>query len=396
MKIATAWATSPGSDAVRNAYKDLLSQLGAKPSYLVISFSVNYDPGIILQVIHELSPGVPVQGASSCLGAMTQDGFHSDEGSGLSFFGVLDPEGSYGVGASIIGHDPEQAAKDALTQALARANCMGEVPAMIWLTAAPGCEEQLMKGIAEVVGDGVPIAGGSSADNTVTGEWKQFSDNTVYDHAVVIGVLFPSTKVLSAFHSGYEPMSKTGKVTKVNGRVLIEINHRKAAEVYNEWTLGLITNVIPKGGSILAATSLHPLGRVVGHIGDVPYYQLTHPNTVMADGSLTMFTDMVLNDEVVLMQGSKDSLVSRAARVAVSAREIHAVDASDIAGALIIYCAGCMLTVKDRIDEVVSGLREALPGTPFMGSFTFGEQGCFVGGENRHGNLMISVLLFCQ
>ena len=41
-----------------------------------------------------------------------------------------------------------------------------------------------------------------------------------------------------------------------------------------------------------------------------------------------------------------------------------------------------------------SELQAALPGIPFLGSFTFGEQGCFPGGENRHGNLMISVLLF--
>jgi len=42
---------------------------------------------------------------------------------------------------------------------------------------------------------------------------------------------------------------------------------------------------------------------------------------------------------------------------------------------------------------VVDGLREALSGLPFLGSFTFGEQGCFVRGTNRHGNLGISVVL---
>ncbi len=45
------------------------------------------------------------------------------------------------------------------------------------------------------------------------------------------------------------------------------------------------------------------------------------------------------------------------------------------------------------MDDVVGHLNDALDGHPFLGSFTFGEQGCFIGGENRHGNLMISVLL---
>ncbi len=394
MKIATAWATAPGSEAVKSAYQHLLSQLGETPSYLLVSFSVNYEPEMILGVIHELTPGVPVQGASSCLGAMTQEGFHSNNGSGLSFFGVFDPEGSYGVSAAVISDDPKQAAKEAISQALVQADCVGEVPAMIWLTAAPGCEENLMSGIAEEVGEGVPMAGGSSADNTITGEWKQFTGDKVYGNAVVVGAMFPSTEVMFAFHSGYEPTTTTGIVTKADGRVLNEIDHRPAAAVYNEWINGLIADTLPTGGSILAVTSLHPLGRIAGHIGDIPYYQLSHPNTVEADGALTLFTDMAPGDEVVLMKGSEDRLVSRAARVASSAREIHAVEASDVAGALIIYCAGCMLTIKDRIDEVVGSLQEELPHTPFMGSFTFGEQGCFVGGENRHGNLMISVMLF--
>ena len=32
--------------------------------------------------------------------------------------------------------------------------------------------------------------------------------------------------------------------------------------------------------------------------------------------------------------------------------------------------------------------------TPFLSSFTFGELGVFPNGENCHGNLMISVLIF--
>jgi len=50
---------------------------------------------------------------------------------------------------------------------------------------------------------------------------------------------------------------------------------------------------------------------------------------------------------------------------------------SDIAGGLVIYCAGCMLTVQDQMDNVVGHLNDALEGRPFLGSFTFGEQGWF-------------------
>jgi hypothetical protein len=53
-----------------------------------------------------------------------------------------------------------------------------------------------------------------------------------------------------------------------------------------------------------------------------------------------------------------------------------------------------MLTVKDRLDEVRRSLNVALPGVPFIAAFTFGEQGAIVDSSNRHGNLMVSGLLF--
>jgi hypothetical protein len=55
-----------------------------------------------------------------------------------------------------------------------------------------------------------------------------------------------------------------------------------------------------------------------------------------------------------------------------------------------------MLTVGDSMEQVSDGLNHALCGAPYLGVFTFGEQGCFLGGENRHGNLMISIVIFAR
>ena len=65
-----------------------------------------------------------------------------------------------------------------------------------------------------------------------------------------------------------------------------------------------------------------------------------------------------------------------------------------IAGALIIYCAGCMLAVQNEMEEVAHQFRKALGGQPFLGIHTFGEQGCALLGENTHANLMMSIIVF--
>jgi hypothetical protein len=53
-----------------------------------------------------------------------------------------------------------------------------------------------------------------------------------------------------------------------------------------------------------------------------------------------------------------------------------------------------MLAVRDRMEEVRSGIVEALGGVPWLGVFTFGEQGVPTGGSASHGNLMISCTAF--
>lgn len=396
MEIATSWSTDTEAGTVASLYQQLIEKLGSPPDLLILHCSVTYDVKQVIEILHGCAPGVPLHGSTSCLGVMTAAGFHSDDGRGIGLLGLTDPDGSYGVGAAELGDNSAAAAQRALYQALEQASCPGEAPAMIWMTAAPGEEESLIKAIAEVVGDNVPIAGGSAADNSVSGEWSQFANDQVYDNAVVVTVMFPSSEVFFAFHSGYEPTDIQGKVTAACGRELIEIDGRPAAEVYDEWTKGLISDTLKSGGNILSQATLHPLGRIAGDVGGVPYYQLSHPYGITENAALTLFTDIVPGDEVVLMRGTEDSLISRVGRVASSTLSTYSASPENVAGALIIYCAGCMLNIQDHRDEVVRGLREALPGIPFLGAFTFGEQGCFVGGENRHGNLMISVLLFTK
>lgn len=394
MRVATSFSVDPDSEeAARAAYEQVSASLGGTPTWIVVAPSVRHDVGVVRKVLAELAPGAAIHGSTSCLGVMTEAGFHAPDGVGLGLFAVIDPDGAFGVGAARAGDDSVAASSAATQAAIAAAGRTGEVPSLLWLSAAPGAEESVVRGIGAVVGDDVPVVGGSAADNTVSGEWKLFDAAHEYTDAVVVSALFPSSRVVSAFQSGYSPTSKTGRVTRAEGRRILEIDGRPAARVYDEWTDGAIHDALEAGGNILSKTTLHPLGRRVGVVGGAPYYRLAHPDSVTADGGLSLFADVQVGDTVVLMEGSVDGLVTRAGRVAHEAMDRASLDATNVAGALVVFCAGCMLTVKDDMETVVAGLREALPNKPFLGVFTFGEQGCMAGGENVHGNLMISATL---
>jgi hypothetical protein len=138
---------------------------------------------------------------------------------------------------------------------------------------------------------------------------------------------------------------------------------------------------------------LWPLGRVTREVVGVPFHLLAHPATSNPDGSLELFADMSEGDRIWQMRGSVDSLVARAGRIAAQARSNAG---SEIAGALVVYCGGCMLAVRERMEEVRSGVNAALGDVPWIGLFTFGEQGLPPGGEVEHGNLMISCTIIAE
>lgn len=397
MKICTAHSIADNaSRAIDEAYDNLIEQMEASPDVVFTYATETYDPSALNQQLRERAGDIPLHGGTSCQGVITEKGMAGDDGHGLGLLAISDPDGAYGVGAADIGDDPGGAARQAVQTALNQAGRIGEVPQMIWLTAAPGHEEAVIEGIANVLGPDVPVLGGSAADNAVAGNWHQFANGDVYDNAVVVTAVFSSGDIGYSFHSGYEPTDHRGTVTRASGRTLYEIDGEPAAEVYNRWTDGLLDDQLGSENSVLGDTTLNPLGRVAGTIEDTPYFQLSHPETVTEDNALTLFTTVEEGQELICMTGTTDSLISRAGRVADSALQTSFSDADEIAGGLIIYCAGCMLTVQDRIGEVADSINDALDHKPYLGTFTFGEQGCFLGGENRHGNLMITVVTFAR
>ena len=348
---------------------------------------------VITTTLQSLAPNVPFQGGTSCLGIMTEAGFHSDNGVSLGLFGIRDPEGVYAVGYGEVDTDSKYTGRDVIRKALQQAG-KDTPPTLVWITCAPGDEEAVLAGIEEgLAGANTPIIGGSSADNTIEGKWYQITNGAVMHNGIVVTAMYPSRPVRYAFDNSYLPTQHRGIVTSVSGRKVHEINRRPAAEVYNEWTGGVISDYMDEG-NILAPSTLYPLGRATEWTRGITSYQLSHPEAVLENRGMSLFTRVEPGDRIFLMENSVEGLVSRVDKI--TSRALAGITAPEqqIAGALIIYCAGCMLAVQDRIQDVVGQFRDALGGQPFLGVHTFGEQGCAVLGENIHANLMMSIIVF--
>jgi hypothetical protein len=257
-----------------------------------------------------------------------------------------------------------------------------------------------------VVGNRCPIVGGSAADNTVAGQWRQLGPDGVLADGVVVGALFPSGGIGYAYQGGYEPAGPSGLVTRVafdkngesgiatktRGRQIVAIDGAPAAQVYDQWIGNRLGEKLA-GGNILLDTTMHPLAVDAGTVGGVPHYLLIHPEAVAADGAISTFAAVEEGTRVYSMRGDKQRLIERAGRVAAQAIERLPGGADSLAGGLMVYCAGCMLAVDDQMPRVAREVATAMADTPFVGCFTFGEQG-FLADRNMHGNLMISAVAF--
>ncbi|WP_437612211.1 FIST N-terminal domain-containing protein [Sorangium sp. So ce834] len=395
MKMASASSTAGSTGvAFAEALAALRAGLGGEPDHLFLSYTEGHDLGELARVTAALPPSVRVHGSSSCLSVMTAAGVHGAPGAGLALFGIADARGAYGAAAEPIGESPRAAAARAARRAMEDAGRAGKPPALFWLTAPLGVEEQVLCGIEDAVGADVPVFGGTSGANSLDGALSQLGRGQAHRDAVLLSALYPSGEIAYAFGSGYTPTEHRGWVTRSEGRRVPEIDGQPAAEVYNRWTGGRFAAQLG-GGSIAAESALSPLGRPSGWAGKAPQFLLIHPNAVDQDNALTFGVHISEGDELVLMKGSREGLLDRITAVAGAALEA-ARPSFQPQGALVIFCAGCMLAVRDDIGRVVQGMSAALGPTPFLGMFTFGEQGCFVRGKNQHANLSIAVVLFGQ
>lgn len=392
MKVRSA--SSQHTD-IKLLLADIKHQLvGVCPTLLVVAFdSVLSGEALIAEFEQVFS--CPIIGSSSCKGALHIGQQRCEGQVKIAVLAVDDAEGNYGVGYCTV--DPEeieQSARNALDMALYASGRGYESPALIWSITPPGAEERVIEGYQDVVGKSVPILGGSSADNDISGNWQQLTSLTADSNQIVVLVLYPSRPIGHFFSSGYQPGAHTVTVTSSTGRHLKTLNDYPAANFYNELTEFSIHDHL-QGGSVLSRTTLHPFGRRIQSGSNVEEYVLVHPHAVTNEGGLALFSDIKAGEELSIMNASLNSLICRAEKVVEHALDLMDEEAVPI-GILMVFCAGCMLAIEPSLDEMLANLHDAYPELPIVGFYTYGEQGCFLDGVSRHGNLMISALVFSE
>lgn len=379
-----------GSDGALAALADRLAGPPSAPALAFAFYGARRDPAAVAGALRSALPGTPFLGGSSCRGVLFPDRRPTPDDIGVVL--IHDPAGDYGVGAEPLGDDPAGAAARALDKACAACGCDGALPEAVWLYQPPGFEERVLEGLRRVTGDRCPVIGGSAADDDVSGRWSQIASTPDWrpgEPVVVVAALFPGGAVAASFNCGYAPAGPEGTVTRADGRVIGEIDGWPAAEVFDRWR-GVSAPGAPR--SLLAESALSPLGVAAGAVQGVARHRLVHPAEARPDGGLAAFAEVAEGETVLLMEGAPEALARRAGAAVADAAALLP-EPERFAGALAIFCGGCLMAVGDRLDALAAGFAEGAQGRPALAAFTFGEQGP-LGDRCVHANLMVSALAF--
>ena len=407
--------------AMESAYKSALLDIGIEKeiSLVLVFMTANIDHEKALQKLDNLTGGnVPYSGCTICHGAMMGTQCRQiDEKRLIAIWAISDPEGLYEVGMANLNMATENTPVRKIVRQSVRdiyEKCkkisliqpynpsIQGPPSFVWITPPPGSEDEIIFGINEGIGSpNLEIIGGSSADNDVTGQWKQWNSRAgVVSNGLAFVIAHCSAQLKGCAFTGYSATPKVGKVTKMNGpRHILTIDDMPAGEVYDEWTSGHFKKLWddPKDSNILGPSSVYPLGQVVSQDWDNEnVYRSLHPHLlVKKDKSVTVFSDVHEGQEICMMTGTMENIQTKISSVATNIMRSTGIPTSELRGALVVFCAGAMLYVgKDGIDIACRKLDEALGGVNYLGIHTFGEQGPFPDGSVRHGNLMFSALVF--
>lgn len=393
-------AAGPDTARVLTELAGQMGEMDPLPQLAFVFYSFRHDDAAMTEFFQQYLPGVPLIGGTSSHGLVDRSGLRGGDPIGL--LTITDADGSYGVGAAALGDDPAAAGEAALLQALDAADAAGELPELVWLFQTMGHEEEVLTGIKRVVGDRCPIVGGTAIDDDIAGQWRLLGTAGTMRAGVVVAALFPSGGVSVTYQGGYEPTGAGGVVTEVGepitadgtSRLIVSIDGRPAAEVYDEWRGGILREGWRRTGQVIqSATAAAPLGVEVGVADGVSYFQLVHPAEVTASGELIVFTGVRAGTRLYVMRGSTEGLIRRVGLVVGTALAALGDSGPEVAGGLVIYCAGCRLAVGGAIDRVVAEFTDGFDGHPFLGAFTGGEQGPILGCA-YHANLMISAVVF--
>jgi hypothetical protein len=377
--------------AGREAAQQALEKAGvSKPDFVFVFGSIGYDQRSLLRAVHEVTRGAPLTG---CSAEGTINGDDADE-SGFS------------VGVTAISSDKLQWTNGLVRELEADPHAVGQRIAQdllphlsaetIGLFVFPdGLTENLdnfFAGLEENLSSDrfLPMWGGGAGNNFMGGPTYQYCDDEVISGGVSYALLSGTAQASWAISHTVIPIGGERKVTRSNGNVIHEIDDKPAVEVLKEY---LPEHALTEDEDwVPYSASLSLCFRAPSYMKDEEYVVRGMPAVSMADGSITVQTEVQDGTSIWFSSRDKEKMTTGLDRMAQQIKDQLGGEKPNLVFQFECATRGKLMLREQEKLQLLKRLRHSVgPDVPWAGFYTFGEIGTVEEHNLRH--LYTSVVL---
>lgn len=359
---AIAQTALPGSSEAGAA---IAAQIAAKmsnshPNALIVFASPAYDHRLLLEVIsRRCEPGVLV-------GCTTAGEFANTSSFSSSVVGIAfssnDMEFSASLAHGLSGN--RAAAAEHLAGSLTGGGSHHPFRyGLLLADALAGHTEDLLERLAQMT-PGYQFFGGGAGDDDRFAQTRVFCGTEVASNAVVLLEILSKKRVGIGVGHGWIPATPEMHVSESSGNIIVRIDARPAAEIYEDFAKGINE---PFNRKEPLPFFLHHIIGIKTHEG----YRLRVPLTLSGDGSIICAAEVPAEATVCIMKTDTRSAVKAALNAANQA--VGQLGENTPALGLFFDCAATRLRMGGEFGYELEAVARQLNGAPFGGCNTYGQ-----------------------
>ena len=378
--------------AGREAADQALEKAGvSKPDFVFMFASIGYDQPSLVRAVRETTGGAPLAG---CSAEGTINGDDADESNFSVVVTAISSDELQWTNGIVPGlEDQPRAVGKQVAQDLLPTLSADAIGLFVFPDGLTDYLEPFFAGLEENLPSDrfLPLWGGGAGNNVSVEEpTYQYCDDEVISGGVAYALLSGKAQAGWAISHGLVPIGTARTVTRSQGNVIYEIDGKPAIEVLKEY--------LPEGALaedrdwMRYAVSLALTTKAPNYMKDEEYVVRGVPAVRMADGSITVQTEVPEGTSVWFSSRDKEKITSRFDRMAQQITEQLGDDKPKLVFQFECFTRGKSLFREQEKMQLLKRLRQSVgPDVPWAGFYTIGEIGPVEEHNLRH--LYTSVVL---
>ncbi|AFY35097.1 FIST signal transduction protein [Calothrix sp. PCC 7507] len=231
-KVVVGHSNDPDSlSAVKEVLQQCSASLGADiPQAGILFAAIDFEHSLVLQQINQAFPRIELIGGTTDGEISSVLEFQQDSITLMLF--CSDEIKIYAGLGSQVSADATAATKQAVEQAKANSTAVPQL-CLTHPESLTTSGVSILDGLKLALGENIPIFGGLAADQSRYQNTYQFFQTEVVSDSVPILLFYGKILFSHGVASGWHPIGKASKVTKVDKNIVYEIDGKRALDFYH-------------------------------------------------------------------------------------------------------------------------------------------------------------------